>query len=107
MHGLALDHGRQKLGPKDTLLPWSLLTVRKPFTSMGWDGMVTTWQGTAGEQGTIPAPTATGLLWVAVGSGCGVSPEPLGKGHTVAKGHGSPQKRESPRIWPVLREDKG
>lgn len=73
MHGLALDCGSQKLGPKETLLPWSLLTVRKPFTSLGWDGMVTAWQGIAREQGAIPAPIAPyPLHWVAVASGCGV-----------------------------------
>lgn len=73
MHGLALDRGSQKLGPKETLLPWSLLTGRKPFTSLGWDGMVTAWKGTAREQGTIPVPPAPYQLhWVAVTSGCRV-----------------------------------
>lgn len=58
MHGLAVGRGSQKLGAEQTLLPWSLLTVMKLFTSLGWDGMVTAWQGTAREQGAIPAPTA-------------------------------------------------
>lgn len=47
----------------------------EPLTSLGWDGVVSAWQGTAREQGTIPAPTAPYQLpWVAVGSGCDQSP---------------------------------
>lgn len=36
MHGLALDRGSQKLGPKETLLPWSLLTGIHLF-GVGWE----------------------------------------------------------------------